>query len=182
MSELWNRLRAAFDSLSARERLLVASAGSLLGLGLLYVAIVSPALSFGTHTEARLNAAKQQLDAVVRLRREYDDVRGRLEAVEQRIARGTAGSLGTKLESLAQQSLVKIESIEPQSSPSNEQYREKKVEVDLKGVSLPQTVSYLEGIEGDAQVLSIKALRIRIRPEQPDLLDVTFTVSSFEPI
>ena len=77
---------------------------------------------------------------------------------------------------------MKIESIEPQSSPSNEQYREKKVEVDLKGVSLPQTVSYLERIETDAQVLSIKALRIRIRPEKPDLLDVTFTVSSFERI
>ena len=182
MSELWNRLRAAFDNLSGRERLLVAGAGSLFGLSLLYVAIVVPALSFGSRAGTRLGAAEQRLDAVVRLRREYDDVRGRLETVEGRIARGTAGSLRTKLESLAQQSLVKVESMEPQSSPANDQYRETKVEVDLKGVSLPQTVSYLEGIEGDAQVLSIKALRIRIRPEQPDLLDVTFTVSSFEPI
>jgi type II secretory pathway component PulM len=182
VSGLWSRLRAAFDSLSERERILVASAGSLLGLGLLYVVVVNPALSFGSRAEDGLAAAKQQLAVVVRLRREYDDVRGRLDSVERRIARGTAGSLGTKLENLAQQSLVKIESIQPQSSPSNEQYREKKVEVDLKGVSLPQTVSYLGRIESDAQVLSIKALRIRIRPEKPELLDVTFTVSSFERI
>jgi type II secretory pathway component PulM len=182
VSELWSRLRAAFDSLSERERVLVASALSLVGLALLYATIISPALSFGTRAEAGLDAAKQQLAVVVRMRREYDDVRGRLDAVERRIARDTAGSLGTKLESLAQQSLVKIESIQPQSSPTNEQYREKKVEVDLKGVSLPQTVNYLERIEADSQVLSIKALRIRIRPEKPDLLDVTFTVSSFERI
>jgi hypothetical protein len=31
-------------------------------------------------------------------------------------------------------------------------------------------------------MLSIKSLRIRTRPEKPDLLDVSFTVSSFEPL
>jgi hypothetical protein len=30
-------------------------------------------------------------------------------------------------------------------------------------------------------VLSIKSLRIRSRKDKPELLDVTFTVSSFEP-
>jgi hypothetical protein len=31
-------------------------------------------------------------------------------------------------------------------------------------------------------VLSVKALRIRTRTDNPELLDVTFTVSSFEPL
>ena len=72
--------------------------------------------------------------------------------------------------------------MEPQASPANDRYRETKVEVGLKQVSLPQTVRYLHEIEETRQVLSVKALRIRTRVDQPELLDVTFTVSSFEPL
>ena len=56
------------------------------------------------------------------------------------------------------------------------------VRLRLREVSLPQTIRYLHEIEDSAQVLSVKALRIRQRPEKPELLDVTFTVSSFEPL
>jgi hypothetical protein len=31
-------------------------------------------------------------------------------------------------------------------------------------------------------VLSVKSLRMRTRKDKPDFLDVTFTVSTFEPI
>jgi len=49
-------------------------------------------------------------------------------------------------------------------------------------VDLASTVSYLHQIEAAPQVLSVKSLRIRTRPDQSNLLDVTFTVSSFEPL
>ena len=117
-----------------------------------------------------------------RLRREFDDVNHRLTAVEERIGKGSKGNLRTTLETLARQAAVTIESMEPQASPANDRYRETKVEVGLKQVSLPQTVLYLHEIESTEQVLSVKALRIRTRVDQPDLLDVTFTVSSFEPL
>jgi len=72
--------------------------------------------------------------------------------------------------------------MEPQPAPSNDRYRETKVEVGLKGVTLPQTVSYLHQIESERQLLTVKSLRIRTRTDKPELLDVTFTVSSFERI
>ena len=72
--------------------------------------------------------------------------------------------------------------MEPQAGATSEQYRENKVEVGLKSVTLAQTVNYLHRLETANQVLSVKTLRIRTRPEKPELLDVTFTVSSFEPI
>ena len=75
-----------------------------------------------------------------------------------------------------------VESMEPQASPANDRYRETKVEVGLKQVTLPQTVSYLHEIESTEQLLSVKTLRIRTRADKPELLDVTFTVSSFEPL
>jgi hypothetical protein len=43
-------------------------------------------------------------------------------------------------------------------------------------------VTYLQRIESAPQLLSIKSLRIRTRSDKPDLLDVNFTVSSFEAI
>jgi hypothetical protein len=117
-----------------------------------------------------------------RLRRDYDDVKGRLADVEQRIQRGARSELRTTLESLAQQASVKVESMEPQTSPAHPKYRETKVEVGLKSVTLAQTVHYLHQIDVAPQALSVKSLRIRTRAEQPDMLDVSFTVSSFEPI
>jgi hypothetical protein len=72
--------------------------------------------------------------------------------------------------------------MEPQASPSHDRYRETKVEVGLREVTLAQAVSYLHEIEQTPQPLSVKALRIRTRQEKPEFLDVTFTVSSFEPL
>jgi hypothetical protein len=72
--------------------------------------------------------------------------------------------------------------MEPQTSLSSERYRETKVEVVLKSVTLGQAVNYLHQIESAEQVLSVKSLRIRTRRDDSKLLDVTFTVSSFEPL
>lgn len=182
MSELWNRVLNAFNGLEARERLLVSIVGLLLAAALLYLAVVGPILRASDRGEARLATADQRLQVMQRLRRDYDDVEGRLADVEQRIQRGSRGELRTTLELLAQQASVKVESMEPQASPAHSKYRETKVEVGLKNVTLTQTVHYLHQIDIAPQALSVKSLRIRTRPDQPELLDVTFTVSSFEAI
>ncbi len=180
MRDLLARLRAAWANLADRERLLVSAAGGAVLIALLWLLVVMPALRYRESVSARVAAAEQELQVMARLRAEYDEVSRRLAAVEEQIRSGTRGNLRTALENLAQQTGVKIESMEPQSSPSNESYRETKVEVGLKAVTLPQTVNYLHRIE--AEVLSVKSLRIRTRTDTPDLLDVTFTVSSFEPL
>jgi general secretion pathway protein M len=182
VSDWWNRLRNAFTSLEPRERLLVSIVAGILGLLLFYAVVVSPLLGAADRGEQRLATADQQLRAMERLRREYDDVRARLADIETRIQRGARGNLRTTLESLAQQATVKVESMEPQSTPSHPKYHETKVEVGLSNVTLTQTVNYLHQIESSPQALSVKSLRIRSRPENPELLDVSFTVSSFEPI
>jgi general secretion pathway protein M len=181
MSDLIARLRAAWGNLADRERLIVGSALGLLGLSLVWLLAVRPILAQRDRIQERVATAEQDLALMARLRSEFDEVSGRLAAIEQRIQSGKRGNLRTTLEDLAQQTGVKIESMEPQSSPANERYRETKVEVGLKGVTLPQTVNYLHRIESHGEVLSVKTLRMRTRTDQPDLLDVTFTVSSFEP-
>ena len=182
MSRWWTRLLEMFNGLEARERLLVSIVAVLSLAAIVYVLVVAPILRASQRGEDRHASADQELQVMQRLRRDYDDVKGRLADVEQRIQRGARSELRTTLESLAQQASVKVESMEPQTSPAHPKYRETKVEVGLKSVTLAQTVHYLHQIDVAPQALSVKSLRIRTRAEQPDLLDVSFTVSSFEPI
>lgn len=180
MSDLIARIRTAFEGLEPRERTLVLVAGGLLAVTLGYALIINPLLGAMSASGDRRETAQQELRAMQRLEREHQAVRQQLSEIESRIASAPRGNLRTTLENLASEASVKVESMEPQASPSNEAYKETKVEVTLKGVDLAQTVSYLTKIESANQVLSVKSLRIRKRPDPTQLLDVTFTVSSFE--
>ena len=182
MKTLLQRLRTAFAKLQPRERLLVSAVAALSVLALVWFAGVVPLLDASARAGERVAMGGQQLELMKRLRRDFDEVSQRLTSVEARIQSGGRGNLRTTLEALAGEAAVKIDSMEPQASPTNELYRETKVEVALKEVTLPQTVRYLHGIESTEQVLSVKSLRMRTRPDRPQLLDVTFTVSSFEPL
>jgi type II secretory pathway component PulM len=182
VNDLWNRLLDTYNGLEARERWLVTAAAVMLGATLAYLLVIGPLLNASDSGGQRLVTADQRLALMERMRREYDDLHGRLADVEQRIERGARGNLRTTLETLARQAQVAVESMEPQASPQHPKYKETKVEVGLKSVTLAQTVKYLHQIEVSPQALSVKSLRLRTRPDTPDLLDVTFTVSSFEPI
>ena len=182
MKGIWGRLRAVFDSLSGRERVLVWIAIGMTAAIVAYFSVIQTTLGLRGNAERRLSAAEDQLRVMSRLRREFTDVNERLTSVEQRIRNGSPGKLRSTLESLARRSLVKVDSMEPQATPTNNRYRETKVEVGLKEVTLAQAVSYLHQIESSQQVLSVKSLRMRTRKDKPDYLDVTFTVSAFEPL
>ena len=182
MRRWWNRAQAVFETLSPRERVLVGTVGALFGLLVLLLGVVAPVRSAISAAHERVAAAEQELAAAAQLRAELEEVRGRLGAVEQRIREGPRGNIFTTLEALARESAVKVDSMEPQTAQSSERYRETKVQVSLKGVTLAQLANYLHRIESAAQLLSIKSLRIRTRADKPELLDVTFTVSSFETV
>ncbi len=182
MKELWRRVTAAFEGLSRNERLLVSVGGGLLAVILLWLGVALPLLAAAREAAQRAAAAEQQAEMVRALRARFDEVNGRLGAVEARIQSGPQGEIFTTLEQMASQSAVKIDAMEPRTSPASAEYRETKVQVSLKGVTLAQVVGLLNRIDTAPQMLSIKSLRIRTRADKQDLLDVTFTVSSFERI
>lgn len=182
MNALFARLRNLLDGLAPRERLLLAAAGCVLSGVLVWLLLVAPVLGARQRAERRVTAAEEQLALMQRMRSEFDEVNGRLSSVEQRIQSGPQGNIFTVLETLARQSGVGVEAMEPQTALASERYRETKVEVVLKSVTLAQAVSYLHQIESSPQLLSVKSLRLRSRRDRPEYLDVTFTVSSFEPI
>jgi type II secretory pathway component PulM len=183
VNELWARITAIWDNLLPREQLLLSTVGILFGSTLLFFAFVNPVLAASSRAQERVEAAERELTAMIRLRQEYESVSARLTGVERRIRenRDKRNTL-TLLETLASTSAVKIESMEERTSPDHELYRETQVEVELKNVTLTQAVSFLHSIEASARQFSVKGLRVKTRPDQTDLLDVRFTVSSFESI
>ncbi len=182
IEELLGRLRTKLQALTLRERLLIAAVGMLAALSVFYFALVAPVIGASRDAYARVAAAEQELEVTRRLRGEYLRSSQALAGIEQRIQQGPSSNLLTTLESLARNSSVKVESMEPQTAGSSDRYRETRVQLVLKGVTLSQTVSYLQQIEGSQQPLSIRNLRLRTRTDNPELLDVTFTVSSFEAV
>jgi len=182
VNELWSRLRRAWDNLSPREQLLVASAGGAAAIALLSFTLVMPFLAWSERASQHAETAAQQITTMNRLRREYEDLSVRLDAVEERIRRSQdQPNIRTLLESLAAESAVKISSMEERQAGRNEHYNETKVEVSLRSVTLFQTVKYLHNIEASDRQLSVKSLRIKGRGDNSQLLDVTFSVSSFQP-
>jgi type II secretory pathway component PulM len=191
MNEILGRVRVVWEGLATRERLLVGIAGAALGLMILLFGIVMPVINATRSASASADDAQRQLAMMQRMRREWDQLHGRLGAVEARIqASSDAQNLLTLLEALAAQAGVKPASMEKRQSGESERYEETKVEVSLKTVTLQQAVNYLTSIERADQPLSIKSLRIKRRPGRErvgdetvaDLIDVTFTVSGFKAI
>jgi type II secretory pathway component PulM len=179
VKELLARIRAALDNLSRREYLLVVAAGAVLLIIVLLIGVAN-LRSASSHASRRVEAAEEELREVQTLRSRYDEIDARMASVEQRIRGGPQGEIFTTLESLARASAVTVDSMEPRTSPASDDYQETKVQVILRGVTLAQMVNYLQRIESAPQLLSIKSLRIRTRSDKPELLDVNFTVSSFE--
>lgn len=165
MNEWLNRFRAWFDGLARREKLLVSAAGAVIGLSLVILLGVQPLAAARAAAAERAEAAEQRLAAVKEVKQRFDEVSGRLGAVEQRIQGGQPGNLLATLQDLAQQSAVTLDSIEPRTAPASPPYRETKLQVTLGNATLPQLVRYLHLIESAPQVLSIKSLRIRVRPD-----------------
>lgn len=181
MNDLRDRIAAFVAGLAPRERLLLGGAAALLAVCVLWLAVALPVVGAARGAALRAESAQTDLERAARLRADLAGIQGRLAAVERRVREGPRGNLFTTLEELASQSAVKVESMEPQASPAQEPYRETKVQVVLKQVTLAQLVNFLHKIESAPQLLSVKSLRIRTRSEKKeDLLDVTFTVSSFE--
>ena len=149
-----------------------------------------PVLAATENATSNAENAERQLAMMQRMRRDWDVLDLRLNAVESKIqASRDEQNLLTLLASLATRAGVKPTSMEKRQSGESERYEETKVEVSLKSVTLRQAVSYLASIESAEQPLSVKSLRIKRRPDRTrkpnensaDLIDVTFSVSAFKP-
>lgn len=185
MNELLAPIRRYLASRSPRERWLLVAASCVLGLFVLYLAVISPLETRAKATESRTAELQTQVARALAIAAEMRGLQGELADVESRIQPGAKTNLIAALSTLAADAKIsqdQLESIEPKQPSANAQYPETRAEVRLKGTSLGQVVDFLYRIETSKSHLIVRSLKMRTRGEGAEgpVLDVSFSVSSFE--
>ena len=141
MSELLGRVQVLWNGLAPRERILVGLAGAAFSVLLIVFGVVMPVMAATDNAVSSAEDAERQLAMMQRMRRDWDGLHVRLDAVETKIQGSRDGeNLLTLLASLAGRAGVKPTSMEKRQSGESDQYEETKVEVSLKSVTLEQAV------------------------------------------
>ncbi|MBI3994954.1 MAG: type 4a pilus biogenesis protein PilO [Nitrospirae bacterium] len=186
-SALIQSLLARFrpDRITSRERLYLLAGGFAM-LGLLLYGVYSAGATYLDRMKGLDRLIRQKQEAMTTLdqiRREYVRIKGRIGALDERIRKDQGQfSLLSFLESLAGTADVRsrIAYMRPQAAVPMDPYREISVEMKIENVTLDQAVRFLSSIEQAPHVLKIRNLHFRTRYANPQFLDVTFLVSTYE--
>jgi general secretion pathway protein M len=168
--------------LGGRERLVIIAGGIAVALLVFYRFGLSPTLE-RLRTLDRLLAVKERdLHQMKALRDTYLAQKRLLEEVNRNLGqRGQDFAIFSFLEDLANKTGIKdnIKYMNPAVTTPGELFRESSVEMRLEGIALQQLTRYVYDIERAPQLLRVRRMHIKPRPANPDLLDVTFQVSTF---
>ena len=182
MNALIERLRALLQKSSPRERWLMVLAGCIASLLAVQWFLTGPLRSELARSRAASERLEGDLQLAARMSRDIRQLRAELALIEARIKPGETTNLFTLLEGLAANAQIgdQLESIKPKQASGNERYPETRVEVSIKGATLRQTIEFLYEIESAPVLLIVRSLRVKSREDDSQLLDVSFSVSSFK--
>ena len=174
-------LLIAIERLSKRERYMV------IGASITFVIFVSVMLgwwiSSSLHSlERRVDTKTRKLQVLIDKRQEFDEAKLKLKSAERVIHQGRSIQLMGTVEDFATRLGVAIEDMQPRTASVNTEanVREEKVEVNIKLITIDRLVDFLRQIERKSKTIAIRKLHIKQNFQQPDQLEVGFTVSNFK--
>ena len=173
------------DRLTRRERIYLMAAGvGVIGMG--FYGTFSAVVSYQERMKGLDRLIRQKEAAIATLaqiQREYLLLKKQVGSLDERIEQDHGRfSILSFLESIAGSANVrsKIAYMRPQVGVVTDQYRETSVEMKIENVTLDQSVRFLSAIEEAPHVLRIKNLHFKRRYADPQYLDVTVLVSTYE--
>ncbi len=174
-------LMIAMERLSRRERYMV------IAVSMTFVVFVSIMLgwwiSSSLHSmENRIETKTKKLQTLIDKRREFEEAKRKLKSAERIIRQGRNIQLMGTVEDFATRLGVAIEDMQPRTASVNVEanVREEKVEVNIKLITIDRLVDFLRQIERKSKTIAIRKLHIKQSFQQPDQLEVGFTVSNFK--
>jgi general secretion pathway protein M len=169
--------------LAFREKVVLGLGALAGGMLLAYTLIITPYSEKMRVLDRRIAQKTVELKEISALSHEYLEIKRRMEELKEKAGkRGKSFPLFSHLESLATKTRIKgnIASMKPQSTPLGEHYKESSVAVKLENITTKQLVDYLLRIENSEAFLRIKRLHLKKRNDNPQYLDATFIVSTYE--
>jgi len=175
-------IQAKLAERSDRERWILVAVAAVLVTLIVKSVLVNPLEEAARAAQEQAESLESDLQRAARLAPQLQRLEGEIQTVEQRIQTGQETNLLGLLQQLASQAQMsdRLERIDPKTPSRNERYPESRVEVQLRSVTLEQTVQFLYSIESAPLYLIVRSVRIRARADNPALLDVNFSVSSFQ--
>jgi hypothetical protein len=175
-------IRSFLSKLTPREKVFLLAGIPLTVLILVYVLLIEPMQERASLNLRLIPKKESEIARLGSLSDEYQALSGEIEAIEGRLpGKGHFAPL-SYLELIAKQNQVRENIVSIRSIPPAEQapYFEVPMEVKMENMTLMRIVPFLNTIESSPYFLRIKRLNIKTRTSEPDKLDVTFVVSSYE--
>jgi hypothetical protein len=135
-----------------------------------------------TSLERRIADKSTKLEGMIGVRQKFEEAKTAQKRSQDVMRRGREIQLMGMLETLAKQQGVNIGDMK-QATPSVDtaaKVRENKVEVNIQVITIDRLVEFLEELERRSKTIAIRKLHVRQNFQQPDQLEVSFTVSNFE--
>jgi len=170
--------------LSGREKWMLGGGGLVAILLITYFTLVDPVLQRMDKLEKLIPRKQQALRELRVLKEEYKEVTQKIEVIEKGLPAESAFSSLSFLEENAAKNRIRdnIAFIRPLSPQIKKPYREIPVEVKIENVDLVQIIPFLTAIEKAPQGLRIKRLAMKTRFSDPNKMDLTFLVLSYEKV
>jgi len=168
--------------LSSREKTILFLAISAITLSLVFNFLIIPVLKKNSALNKEIAMTKTKLNKYRRLLTQKDHIQNKYNKFSSRIGssyqdKDTLVSALSTLETLAQESGIRIIDIRPQGSKDWELYKE--ILIDLKAeATLEGYLKFIYNIENSLSLLRIKRFQISARPNT-QILDGKFSISQF---
>lgn len=174
---LLERASQRWASLTERERRLV----SLLSVALVVTVVALGVTSFRkslAHTESVVAQKQIDLERVAALASGFREAEAARNRIESRL-RGSPVRLFGYLEEIAKRQDLTIGDMQDRGTDSKDGLVRSTVELSFARIALRPLVEFLNEIERNPRLVKIEKLRVRHRNDDPDLLDVNLTVSTY---
>ncbi len=182
LKALLNQSRERFDRamVSDRDRRAVIFGG--IGFFILVLYVVFQFFSSGSaRLEKMANALRSDLKRIESLRAEYVQSKRRIEELTTTVRTGDESLISVVEKTLIDARIDRSNfSIKSRAPSSGDLYEETSVDVDIKKISLDRMVDVLYRFQTMPTFVKVSKLRPQTRFNDPDLMDVSFRVSTFK--
>lgn len=181
MDPIVSNLRARYQKLEPREKVLVQIAGALLAVFLVYNLVYGSIRNLQESLNSRIAARQKELAEVRRLSQVYSELKLDLGAAEKRtVTAGKDFSLFSVLEASLTKSVGrdKIGSLTPADKRISDELMDYEVNVKLNDVNLAQLVDTLYEVKTLTVPIVVSNLNIKKRAQNAHSFDVEMTCSA----
>jgi type II secretory pathway component PulM len=193
--QLWDRFQRCYAAHSPRDRGIMAGVGVLIGLSLVYLAMIEPLLHYRRSVAEDIADKQEELEHAARflaaadtLRAERDDVHQRLEQAKQRLLPAGSGTLGAaalqeRANAIAAEKGITVQSTQVMKEEVADPFRKVSIRLTISGELKPFS-EFLAGLECGPQQLTIPFLEVSRRgavagAKGPRTLSATVEVSGY---